>query len=342
MLLPRRPIITVLMPFPLYRRPGGVVFLDYDEDYLEMLATVMPTHWHVRLFQRPAVCVDMLLQEVSIWDDDTWCQQEILNRWTRGEALIPNILKYWLNDGVARYALTQVAVFDYAMPEMSGLRAMGELSNWQGSRILLTGHADEQLGVSAFNRGLIHQFIRKQSPTHRRDLALAVQNFLFQPHVRHQHIWQSTLTRSQLELLARSDLSIALSDLARKLGWIEHIAIGVPFGILGLDHHGKSTWMKLVPSSDLRNLAAIAQYDGLDLSTVREIVVGRILIERDLHASLGLGFVPERAQPAAIGLGPDSVYVGLFDIPDAFSPGTASSYARFLALQGDRVLQGQN
>ena len=39
------------MSFALYRRPGGVVFLDDDPDYLEMLAEVMPLDWYVRLFQ---------------------------------------------------------------------------------------------------------------------------------------------------------------------------------------------------------------------------------------------------------------------------------------------------
>ena len=41
------------MSFPIYRRPGGVVFLDDDPAYLEMLAEVMPEQWSVRLFVHP-------------------------------------------------------------------------------------------------------------------------------------------------------------------------------------------------------------------------------------------------------------------------------------------------
>ena len=36
--------------------------------------------------------------------------------------------------------------------------------SWPGSRVLLTGQADEQVAVRAFNRGLIDQFIAKQTP----------------------------------------------------------------------------------------------------------------------------------------------------------------------------------
>ena len=51
------------MSFALYRRPGGVVFLDDDPDYLEMLAEVMPLDWYVRLFLRPVACIELLLKE---------------------------------------------------------------------------------------------------------------------------------------------------------------------------------------------------------------------------------------------------------------------------------------
>ena len=46
------------MSFPLFHRPGTVVFLDDDPDYLEMLALVLPRHWHVKLFLRPAECIN--------------------------------------------------------------------------------------------------------------------------------------------------------------------------------------------------------------------------------------------------------------------------------------------
>jgi hypothetical protein len=41
----------------------------------------------------------------------------------------------------------------------------GPLLDWPGSRVLLTGQADEQVAVKAFNSGLIDQFVPKQAPT---------------------------------------------------------------------------------------------------------------------------------------------------------------------------------
>ena len=48
------------MTFPLFHRPGTVVFLDDDPDYLEMLALVLPRQWHLRLFMRPPEAVPIM------------------------------------------------------------------------------------------------------------------------------------------------------------------------------------------------------------------------------------------------------------------------------------------
>ena len=40
-------------------------------------------------------------------------------------------------------------------------QALSELRDWPGARVLLTGQADEQIAVQAFNRGLIEQFIAR-------------------------------------------------------------------------------------------------------------------------------------------------------------------------------------
>ena len=46
---------------------------------------------------------------------------------------------------------------------LDGLKVLETLVDWPGSRILLTGQADEQIAVKAFNSGLIDQFVPKQT-----------------------------------------------------------------------------------------------------------------------------------------------------------------------------------
>lgn len=327
------------MPLPLYRRPGAVVFLDDDINYLEMLAEVMPGDWFVHLMLRPVACIGRLLEETTFTELDMWRQQDIVNRWRDGTALIPQILKYWREDGIARFTLAQVCVVDYSMPAMSGLNVLSDLTRWLGSRILLTGRADEQLAVSAFNRGLIDQFIPKQAPDIRQRLTDAIQGLLHKPNPRHEQTWRATLTREQSELLSDSGFSAELEKLAAKQEWTEHVVIGAPFGILALDSAAQAMWLQLEPTERLAELAEMAASQGWDTSTTAQIRSGQKLIDLELQLALGARQKARPREAFVLGKGAVSVYAALFDIDEVFCPLTTDSYQQFLARSNHRQIQ---
>ena len=327
------------MSFALYRRPGGVIFLDDDPDYLDMLAEVMPLDWYVRLLVRPVGCIDLLVKEAPLWEADAWAQQEIINRWREGAALIPQILAYWREDGRARFGLTHVCVVDYSMPAMSGLRVLGELEGWAGLRVLLTGRADEQLAVSAFNRGLIDQFIAKQSPDLRLRLTETILNLLRFPNARHQQVWRASLTREQHALLGDPAIAQALEALVLAHGWIEHVVIGAPFGVLALDSQGSVSWLQLEPADKLQELAEMAQSQGWDTPTVQDIRAGKKLLDLELQLALGAQQKPQPRDAFAIGAAPALLHAALFAVNPAFCPGPSASHEGFLASRGERQLQ---
>lgn len=326
------------MSFPLYRRPGGVIFLDDDPDYLEMLGEVMPADWAVQLFLRPVACIERLQHDAAQREHDARAQQDIIHRWREGALLIPQILRYWQGEGRTRFGLVQVAVVDYAMPAMSGLRMLGELRDWPGARILLTGRADEQLAVSAFNRGLINQFIPKQSPELRLCLTRAIESLRHQPDQRHQQIWCATVSPLQQALLADPDIAQALEALAREHGWTEHVAIGAPFGLLALNARGQASWLQLEPAGSLGDLAEMALSQGWDARLAQDIRSGQRLIDLELQLALGAGH-PCRPGDAFVMAGQAGrLYAALFTLGEPFSPGPAHSHARFLASHGQRQL----
>lgn len=327
------------MSFALYRRPGGVVFLDDDPDYLEMLGEVMPPDWYVRLYMRPAACINVLQQEPPLWEADAWRQQEIINQWRTGVSLIPQILGYWREDGVARFGLTQVCVVDYSMPSMSGLRVLSELTGWSGSRVLLTGRADEQLAVSAFNRSLIEQFIPKQAPEIRLRLTEAIQNLRQLPNDRHQQTWRATLSREQHALLCQPEVSQALEKLALTQGWVEHVVMGAPFGVLAQNRQGDVSWLQLEPAEKLPELAELAQSQGWDAATVQDISAGTRLIDLELQQALGTGGRPEPREAFVLAGGSPPLFAALFSVNPSLTPGPALSYEHFISTVAARKLQ---
>ena len=326
------------MSFPLYRRPGGVIFLDDDPDYLEMIADVMPAEWHVRLFQQPVDCINELQQEPPRWERDFWKHQEMIQRWHNGAPLIPQIMQYWREEGMARFDLTQVGVMDYSMPAMNGLQVLGELMDWPGARILLTGLADEQLAVSAFNQGLIEQFIPKQSPDIRLRLTEAIQRLLTRSNARYQAIWRATLPREYSALLGFPAVAQDLEALVLKQGWIEHILLGEPFGILALDSIGEVSWLQLESAENLPELAELAQSQGWSAAHVSEIRNGSKLIDLELQLALGSAHKPRMQKALTLGK-EQRLHAAIFPVKNLSSSNPVASYQRFMAACGERKLR---
>lgn len=325
------------MSFPLFHRPGTVVFLDDDPDYLEMLAMVLPRHWYVKLFMRPAECISYLQQEPPFWEADAWNQQQLVERWREGKPLIPQVLGYW-SKYTERYALTRVCVVDYSMPGMDGLQALAELVDWPGSRVLLTGQADEQVAVRAFNRGLIDQFIPKQTPDISRRLIEAVDHLLATPHARHAQIWRATLKAEHNALLRQPEVARDLQAFVAKR-WVEHVVLGEPFGVLGMDSAGRVGWLQLETREGLKAQAELAELEGMPAASLDDIRHGRKLANLELRQALG-GKDALELSPA-FQVGPDGAVLGaLFAIDPAHSPDPSSSYTNWLARQDKRQVTG--
>lgn len=324
------------MTFPLFHRPGTVVFLDDDPDYLEMLGMVLPRHWHVKLFLRPADCIHYLQQEPPFWEADAWNQQQIVELWRTGKALIPQVLAYWSKYS-ERFALARVCVVDFSMPGMDGLQALAALGDWPGSRVLLTGQADEQVAVRAFNRGLIDQFIPKQTPDISRRLVESVEHLMNTPHARHAQTWRVTLNPDQNALLRVPSVARDLAAFASKR-WAEHVVLGDPFGVLGFDAAGNASWLQLEPPAGLPALAELAELAGVGGQQLKDVRAGRLLTNLELRQAVG-DTSPVQMLPA-LRLGDEGQLLGAaFPVEGPLAPGADNGYSRWLARQEKRRVE---
>ena len=322
------------MSFPLYHRPGTVAFLDDDPAYLEMLADVMPRDWPVKLFTDPLDCIRSLRQQYARWETDTWRQQDMIERSRNGQSLIQQILNYWAEDGTQRFDLIRVLIVDYSMPAINGMQALSRLAEWPGSRILLTGQADERVAVSAFNQGLIEQFIPKQSNDVTRRLTDSIKRFLTFPVRTQSQMWRSTLTQEQYALLSSPLTARLLNGLIQKQRWVEYVVIGTPFGILGLDAAGQASWLQLEHRDRLDDLAELAWSQGMFAPEVKDIRYGRKLVDLELQIALNSNNTA-RLLPA-VPLGEDvPLLTALFPLDAQVCPG---GYTAYLASQGSRTL----
>lgn len=321
------------LKIPLFHRPGSVIFLDDDHDYLEMLGLVLPSSFQIELYSRPAAFLDRMRDEPARWEADAGQQLHMLDRWRQGHKLLPLILRYWATNP-ARYQLAQVCVVDYAMPGTDGLKILADLMDWPGSRVLLTGQADDQIAIQAFNSGLIDQFLAKQEPDIARRVLTTLEKLARTPHPRLNTLWTSVLQPAQQAVLQVPSVADALLKLLTN-SWVEYVFTGEPFGVLGVDIDGHCYWLQLETHATLKDLAELASTAGASLETVKAIEQGKRLVAPEMQQQLGLRGPLRTAE--AFCVGDDDLLLGaLFPLHPEDLPLPIYALRNFLRSQGER------
>jgi hypothetical protein len=115
--------------------------------------------------------------------------------------------------------------------------------------------------------------------------------------------------------------------------WVEHVLIGDPFGILGLDAAGSASWLQLEPTAGLASLSEIAQFEGLDAATVADIRAGRKLANLEVAQAMRVAPSLGAAQP----VGSRGTLLGALFPLEGGQP-TDAGYGRWLARQPRRQI----
>lgn len=140
-----------------------------------------------------------------------------------------------------RFNQVSCVILDYDMPGMNGLTLCESIKDSRIKKILLTGVADEQIAISAFNRGLIDYFIRKHDPNSPELVMQFVQDaidrfFYDQTNPLIENIIkQSPWVDSPLK---QSDYEAFFISLVKKLDLIEYYLIDISGIFLAVDAHG--------------------------------------------------------------------------------------------------------
>ncbi len=162
-----------------------------------------------------------------------------------------------------RFKMVSVAVIDYAMPKINGLAFCRRLKDTPIKKIMLTGEADHQIAVEAFNEGLIDQFILKSTPNLNQQLndgMVAMQQKYFLNLT--QNITHSLLSESTYCL---KDPKVAgiFRALCKQHDIVEYYLLDTSGTVLLLDMFGHPSWFVVRNSLELKMYAALAEDEGV-------------------------------------------------------------------------------
>jgi len=145
--------------------PTKVAIVDDDADYLEQVSLLVDDDVACDLFTSPSQALKAMQRYQK---KNGHLAQQCSCLWNTSLESVDDPRDYVSNshqlvDNDQRFDHFSVVVIDYAMPEMSGLDLCAQLQDPWIKKILITGKADSDIAVEAFNQGLIDHFIRKEA-----------------------------------------------------------------------------------------------------------------------------------------------------------------------------------
>lgn len=159
-----------------------------------------------------------------------------------------------------RFEQVSVVVVDYDMPEMDGLEFCRNLKNPAVKKILLTGKADEQVAVRAFNEGIIDRFIRKQEADVMTLLDRAISDLQRTYFADLEQMLSDALAVGSHLFLRDPEFARRFDEIRRELGIVEHYLSCMPDGVLMLDMRG-AAHLLIVQTEDMLQMQHEIAYD---------------------------------------------------------------------------------
>lgn len=242
---------------PFYYHPGTVILVDDQSTYLRSMITAVDYAADCLGFHDP--------QEALKFLQDKAFEPLVLGNGMQGDNVIkPAHLEAYL-DNDQRFKVVTTVVVDYNMPSMTGLDFCRELKSPHIRKIMLTGDANSDLAVQAFNEGIIDKFFKKSSEQAVRDLNEAVLNAQFNYYIEQTETFIKTVQKKYLpSFLQNQALIKLLLDFIKNNKCCEFYFLNYEGDILLVDRAGSLQLLMVRGEAEMQNVAQIVEQTYLD------------------------------------------------------------------------------
>lgn len=248
--------------------PTTVVSIDDNIEFLKLMQFNLSLRWPCMIFDDPEFALDYLL-------NDYQNHSFIKNCVTRHEEQQINHINVDINlkkihqqiYNINHFDEISVVVVDYTMPKMNGDKVCTQLKNSQFKIILLTGEIEEQEAIELFNLGIIHRYIRKDTPNYLNTLKEAINELQYE-----YFCILSTLVSTQItkkaELLG-TPYSSSLTDLKfvdfffdyiKKHHIVEFYLVEESGSMLLVNQDGAVSWLLVKTEGDMEAASEFASF----------------------------------------------------------------------------------
>ena len=241
-----------------YAHPSTLVIVDDHQAFLRDLELNIPNSVLYEMFTTPA-------QARDYFNDIGGADQSLVHRALEfhsnyGEDALLRVKMETLESAIVdpnRFKLPTVMITDYAMPSMNGLELCEEINDPSVKKILLTGEADVNVGIEAFNAGIIDRFVTKQGAGVAQDVfdsALMFQARYF------SDLQNPFLSATNISLFFQDRTAIErVAEIKAQGKYVEHYLQVEPFGYLMATASGDLGRIVIYDETDVERTLEIAK-----------------------------------------------------------------------------------
>lgn len=265
----------------LFYYPTQVILVDDDPDFLDAVSLVLPRNLSYRLFQSPREA----LNYINAAHQHADIIRRVYSSYKTGPFDSDTLTHIEINEiyreiyNPERFSTPTVVVVDYSMPSMNGLELCASLTNPYIKRILLTGQADTDLAVQAFNEGLIDQFISKKDQDLdaklTRSIATLQQHYFSKSF---KLITDPVIANRQCRFINNPDFISYFNAVRKRMRIVEYYLIDEPYsGFVMLNEEGALSILLIMPQDRLHENLQQCQRLGLDQTLCEHINKGEMI-----------------------------------------------------------------
>jgi CheY-like chemotaxis protein len=255
-----------------HSHPTTVILVDDNELFLRTLDLRMPGEMAYLLYHDPRQALTRINERPILPPIPQRCEAPLPTlHWPASVMSLDLSLIEQEMYQTERFRRISVLIADFAMPAMNGLELCDQIVDPSVKKILMTGAADQQTALAAFNDGVIDRFVPKNRPTTLDAVVSDAQQLQREYFLDQQHAIQETLFLDPPALLEDPAVIEYFAAERRKNRIVEHYLVGDPPGFICVSARGTLSRFLVLSDTEVTQQVEFAARQEAPLDVVQAI-----------------------------------------------------------------------
>jgi len=256
---------------PCFMFPFTVVMVDDNQSFLENVSLKLGLNSLVKLYDKPEEAILFLTGKANLHDNLDKFLVKVNTCETDEDNPLFTLDYRRLYEQIYeadRFSEAAVVIVDYSMPKLNGIEFCERIKKLPIKKIMLTGEADHEVAVDAFNKGIIDMFILKDIS----DVIVKLSDAIKKLGIQYFCDLSNAILKCPADELLHSNEFVKLFD-----HWVQHNKIVEYYrcdrsgSYMGFNEKGEIFWLLIKADHEIDTFIEIAKSYGADQSILANL-----------------------------------------------------------------------